>query len=72
MNNPTELTSKIGKEMLSVQRALGEKMGMILMTIGMTLSGMGIALAKGWSFSLVILAVFPFIALGMAFMYVVV
>ena len=51
-----------------MQKALGEKMGMILMSFGMTIAGTVIAFAKGWSFSLALLAIFPFIAIGTALM----
>ena len=63
-NNPAELSARIGKETLAIQRALGEKMGMILLAFAMTTSGLAIAFVKGWSFSLVVVAAFPFIMIG--------
>jgi ABC-type bacteriocin/lantibiotic exporter with double-glycine peptidase domain len=38
-------------------------MGTIILAFCMTLSGMGLAFAKGWSFSLVILAIFPVVVI---------
>jgi len=38
-------------------------MGTIIIAFAMTLSGMALAFTKGWSFSLVILASFPFITI---------
>ena len=39
-------------------------MGMIFMAFAMTCSGLVIAFIKGWSFSLVILAAFPFMTIS--------
>lgn len=44
-----------------MQRALGEKMGTILLAVAMCIAGLTFAFTKGWSFSLVLLAVFPFL-----------
>lgn len=43
-------------------------MGMIMMAFAMSLAGIVIAFIKGWSFSLVILAAFPFITIGTTLM----
>ena len=43
-------------------------MGTILMAFAMTISGVCIAFIKGWSFSLVILAAFPFISIATSLM----
>lgn len=67
-NNPAELSARIGKETLAIQKALGEKIGTIIMAFAMTVSGMAIAFSKGWSFSLVVIAAFPFIMIGTAMM----
>ena len=39
-------------------------MGMILMAFAMMIAGLIIAFTRGWSFSLVIMAAFPFMAIG--------
>jgi len=51
------------KEVLAISRALGEKMGTIIMAFSMTISGLAFAFSKGWSFSLVVLVSFPAIAI---------
>lgn len=60
--NPSELSARLGKEILAIQKALGEKMGTIILAFAMTIAGLTFAFTRGWSFSLVILAAFPFIA----------
>jgi ATP-binding cassette subfamily B (MDR/TAP) protein 1 len=59
--NPSELSARLSKECQSMQKALGEKMGTIILAFAMTVAGLAFAFTKGWSFSLVLLAVFPFL-----------
>ena len=65
-HNPAELSARIGKEPLAIQKALGEKIGSIIMALAMSFSEIIIAFTKGWSFTLIILASFPFIMIGTA------
>lgn len=39
-------------------------MGTIILSLSMTFSGLAFAFSRGWSFSLVILAAFPFLAIS--------
>lgn len=39
-------------------------MGTIILSIGLCTAGMAFAFIKGWSFSLVVLGAFPFIAIA--------
>lgn len=39
-------------------------MGTIILAFSMTIAGLAFAFSKGWSFSLVVLASFPFIAVA--------
>jgi len=59
--NPQELASKISKETLCIEQAIGDKLGQLLMAIGFCISGIIIAFTRGWLFSLALLALFPFI-----------
>lgn len=59
--NPQELASKISKETLSIEQAIGDKLGQLLMAIGFCISGIIIAFTRGWLFSFTLLALFPFI-----------
>jgi ATP-binding cassette subfamily B (MDR/TAP) protein 1 len=68
VNNPAELSARISKECLAIQKALGEKMGVILLAFAMTLTGLTFAFVKGWSFTLVILGSFPFLITATALM----
>jgi hypothetical protein len=51
-----------------MQKALGEKIGAIILSFGMTFAGVAFGFAKGWSFSLVLLAAIPVIAIGISLM----
>jgi len=51
-----------------MQKALGEKMGTIILAYSMTLSGLAFSLSKGWSYSLAVVAAFPALMLSTAFM----
>lgn len=62
--NPSELSAKMPKEIMAIQRALGEKMGTILLSMFMCFSGVFFAFFKGWKFSLVLLVLFPIISIG--------
>lgn len=63
LTNPQELNSRIGKECQAMAKALGEKMGTIIMAFAMTISGMAFAFSRGWSFSLIVMGSFPGIAI---------
>jgi len=64
--NPGELSARIGKEVFAIQRALGEKIGIILLAVGMTIAGFSFAFIKGWLFSLILIASFPPLVVMMA------
>jgi len=66
--NPSELSARLSKECASMQKALGEKMGTIILAYSMTLAGLAFSLSKGWSYSLAVMAAFPFLMLSTAFM----
>ena len=51
-----------------MQKALGEKMGSIVMAFSMTVAGLTFAFTKGWSFSLALLVALPLIGFSTAFM----
>nr|AAK19598.2 putative ABC transporter [Sterkiella histriomuscorum] len=65
--NVTELSSRLSKECQAIQKALGEKMGTIQLSMAMCFSGLFFAFFRGWWFSLILLFVFPIIFL-MTFM----
>jgi ATP-binding cassette, subfamily B (MDR/TAP), member 1 len=66
--NPSELSARLSKESAAMQRALGEKMGTIILAFAMCVAGLTFAFTKGWSFSLVLLAVFPFLGITTSLM----
>lgn len=61
--NQSELSARLSKETSAMQRALGEKMGTIILAYAMCVAGLTFAFTKGWSFSLVLLVVFPFLGI---------
>lgn len=60
---PSELSARLNKETAAMQKALGEKMGSIIMALSMMVAGLAFAFTKGWTFSFALLAAFP--VLGM-------
>ena len=51
-----------------VQQAIGEKVGNLLHNVGTFVAGMAVAFSRGWSMTLVLLAVVPIMAvLGLLF-----
>jgi ATP-binding cassette subfamily B (MDR/TAP) protein 1 len=67
LTNPLELSSRIGKECLAIQKAIGEKVGTIYMALCMCVSGLAFAFSRGWSFALVVMGFFPFMAIVINF-----
>lgn len=66
--NPSELSARLSKETNAMQKALGEKMGTIILAFAMTIAGLTFAFTRGWSFSLVLMACFPLLGLSTALM----
>ena len=68
-NNPNEMSAKIAKEVSAINRGLGEKNGMIFMSVWCFIFGFGFAFYWGWLLTLILCAAFPFLMLvgmGMA------
>lgn len=55
----TELPSRLTRECQAIQKALGEKMGQLLLALAMSCSGLFFAFFRGWLMSLILFAVFP-------------
>lgn len=66
MTNTSELSQRLGNECQSIQRAIGEKIGIIVMAFGMSISGLFFSFFKGWFFSAILFCYFPFM-LGASF-----
>ena len=61
------MASKISKEIQVIQRGLGEKPGMVLMSIFGFFFGFTFAFYWGWVFTLILLCAFPvLVILGMS------
>jgi ABC-type multidrug transport system fused ATPase/permease subunit len=64
------MQSRISKEVGAISRGLGEKIGMVVMSIFCFFFGFGFAFLFGWLLTLILLGSFPFLALvgvGMAY-----
>jgi ATP-binding cassette subfamily B (MDR/TAP) protein 1 len=69
VNNPTEMSAKISKEISAIQRGLGEKIGTIIMSIWTFIFGFLFAFLWGWMLTCILLCAFPFLigcGMGMA------
>ena len=58
-NNATELPAKIVRELSMINKALGDKMASILMSLAMSFSGLAFAFTRGWWMALILLFGFP-------------
>ena len=50
--------------MLKIQKAIGEKFGMLFFAIMILVAGFAVGLFKGWQFSLSLLVIFPVFGIG--------
>lgn len=70
-NPPTEMASRISKEVSAIQRAIGEKFGNIIMSVASFFLGYAFSFWWGWILSLILLGGLPImicvgVALGVA------
>jgi ATP-binding cassette, subfamily B (MDR/TAP), member 1 len=63
-----ELPSRVSKECNMIQAAASEKIALIFQSLAMSLAGFTIAFFLGWKFALICLAIFPFFAIGLVMM----
>jgi ATP-binding cassette subfamily B (MDR/TAP) protein 1 len=62
--NYTELSSRLSEECRQIEKAIGEKQGLMLQGLAMGFSGIIISIYKGWTFGLVLLfLLFPIIGM---------
>lgn len=62
-NNPTEMASKISKEISAIQRGTGEKVGSIIQAVAGFILGFVFAFYWGWLLSLILVGALPFMLL---------
>jgi len=58
-NNYNELAACMTKESMSICKAVGEKPGLLLQAMGMSICGLAIGFTQGWSLALTFLAIVP-------------
>ena len=56
------MQAKISKEVNAIMRGLGEKIGMVVMSIAAFFFGFGFAFYFGWLLTVILLGTFPFLA----------
>ena len=69
LHNPTEMASKISKEVSAIQRGTGEKVGSIVQAVSGLILGFVFAFYWGWLLAVILLGTLPFMimtGLGMA------
>jgi len=59
-----ELTTRVSQDMILIQQAIGDKLGIFIQFFCTFLAGLGVGLYKGWQLALVIIAVTPLLAIG--------
>jgi ATP-binding cassette subfamily B (MDR/TAP) protein 1 len=62
LTSPGELPARIGSECLSIQKALGEKMGTVIFSCGIIVCGFVFAFVKGFLYSMTVIAFTPILA----------
>lgn len=66
--NPNTMVTKISNDAIQIQTGIGEKFGMLVMFVCMSIGGLGVGFLKGWKMSLVMLAGLPPLAFGAVLM----
>ncbi len=66
LTNYTELSARLSKETLSIQKAMGEKYSQIIFSVCMSLSGLSLGMIKGWSLALAMLGIAPIMLIGIS------
>ena len=64
-SNYLELSSRLQKEVDTIQRGIGQKYGQILYAVFMCISGFFCGFYKGWSLACAMLAIAPIMLVGM-------
>ena len=62
MHNPTEVASKISKDVSLIKAGIGQKYGHILQGYGAFACGVVVTLVYGWLLALILIAAFPVLA----------
>jgi len=65
--NTSELSQRLSNECLAIQRAVGEKLGTIILSFAMSFSGLFFSFFKGWFYSAILLCYFPIMLFGAIF-----
>jgi len=63
INNPNEMSAKISKEIMAIQRGTGEKIGNIAMSVSSFFFGFALAFYWGWLYTVLLLGVVPFLGI---------
>lgn len=64
--NYTELSSRLTKDVDTIQRGVGTKFGQIVYSLAMCVSGLFVAFYKGWTLAFAMLGIGPILIIGMS------
>ena len=64
---PAQLSSMLNQECLAIQKAIGERLGLVFMTMAVSVSGIFFSFLKGWLFSFALLCYFPLLSSALFF-----
>ncbi|ETP24527.1 hypothetical protein F441_02503, partial [Phytophthora nicotianae CJ01A1] len=64
VNDPMQLSSRVADATIAIQDGMGAKMSDLLHFTSTIVSGIAIAMAKGWELTLILMAVVPFVTVS--------
>lgn len=66
--NYNELGGRITQESMKINKAIGEKVGLVLYAVGMSITGIVVGFVNGWSLALLMLAIGPLMGIAASFL----
>jgi len=67
-NNPYQFSTLVQSQLKTIEAGLGDKLGNVLMSLSMFISGLIVAFTTSWKLTLVLLAILPLMAFGVMIM----
>jgi len=67
-NNPYQFSTMVQSQIKTIEAGLGDKLGNVLMSVSMFISGLVVAFTTSWKLTLVLIAILPLMAFGVMLM----
>jgi len=67
-NNPYQFSTLVQSQIKTIESGLGDKLGNVLMSVSMFISGLIVAFTTSWKLTLVLMAIMPLMAFGVMLM----